>query len=430
MNEVRTIRVALAGCGTVGGGVCEIVGNRGDALAKRTGLRFQIVQALVRDRSKPRPGIDPARLTEDAEALARCRADMVVEVMGGTTTARQVVLGALQAGVPVVTANKALLAEHGAEVYAAARKSGTCVAFEASCAGGLPIVGALLHGLQGNRVSQIAGIFNSTCNFVLTQMLEAGVDFDAAVRLAQEAGYAEADPTLDISGGDTAHKLTILASLAFGADIRFDRIETTGIESLTLADLSIARDLGYACKLLGVGRCVGDELAVAVYPALVRAEHPLAGLTGTSSGVIVDGDVVGRTLYAGAGAGSLPTASAVVADMIDVAGGTAQATFDTVRMFNDQTAQPRYRPPDQVESGFYVRCRTDRMAVDALGAALRDSGVNVDRVEPVPAHDSVVAITASALRADVDRAVGCSAGGQAAAADQPVILRVHSDESC
>ena len=179
-----------------------------------------------------------------------------------------------------------------------------------------------------------------------------------------------------------------------------------------------------------VGDGLGDELAVAVYPALVRAEHPLAGLTGTSSGVIVDGDVVGRTLYAGAGAGSLPTASAVVADMIDVAGGTAQATFDTVRMFNDQTAQPRYRPPDQVESGFYVRCRTDRMAVDALGAALRDSGVNVDRVEPVPAHDSVVAITASALRADVDRAVGCSAGGQAAAADQPVILRVHSDESC
>lgn len=424
MTAEITIRVALAGCGTVGRGVCEIVGPRGDALAARTGLRFDVVRALVRDTAKPRKGVDPAIITTEVDDLVACKPDMVVEVMGGTSTARQVVLTALRSGIPVVTANKALLAEHGEEVYRTAREHETCIAFEASCAGGLPIIGALLHGLLGNRITRIAGIFNSTCNFVITQMLDGGIDYHTAVKQAQDAGYAEADPSLDVGGGDTGHKLTILASLAFGANIAFDQISLTGIDHLSPIDLKTAQTLGYRCKLLGVGQRSGDGIVLDVRPTLVRSSHLLGPLSGTSSGVLVDGDIVGQTFYAGAGAGSLPTASAVVADMITVASGAAQNTFDTARKFNDQTAAPNYVSPNGIESPFYLRFNCEPDDVDSIVAALTDAGVAVRSSQYMDAFRAVAILTQSVTL----ECVRAAARRAAIADDKPVILHVLSDD--
>lgn len=357
MSDVKTIRVALAGCGTVGGGVAEIVINRGDALAERTGLRFEIVKALVSDASKKRDvPFDSGLFTDDPCELDDVDADMLVEVMGGTDRAREVVLAALTRGIPVVTANKALLAHHGVEVYEMARKGNACIAFEASCAGGLPIIGALLRGLQANRNMSIMGIFNSTCNYILTEMLSGGATYDDALKAAQQAGYAEADPTLDVGGGDTAHKLTILASLAFGLNLDGDKVAMEGIESVELADLQIAEQLGYACKLLGIGKRFDDGMvSLSVHPTLIPHSETLAGMNGTSGAVVVHGDVVGETFYAGAGAGSLPTASAVVADMIEVASGAAQKTFERIRVHNDRTSPAKYRDSAERKYAYFIR---------------------------------------------------------------------------
>ncbi|NOX59489.1 MAG: homoserine dehydrogenase [Planctomycetes bacterium] len=400
MSDVRTIRVAMAGCGTVGGGIAEIVVNRADALASRTGLRFEIVRSLVSDASKRRDvPLASDVFTSDATNFIATDADMLVEVIGGTSTARDVVLASLAKGVPVVTANKALLAQHGAEVYQTARKANTCVAFEASCAGGLPIIGALLRGLQANRNDSIMGIFNSTCNYILSEMLDGGATYEDALRSAQKLGYAEADPTLDVGGGDTAHKLAILASLAFGLNLDVDEVETEGIANIELRDLQIAQQLGYACKLLGIGRLTDWDgkrsVSLRVHPTLVPHSNALAGMGGTYGAVVVRGDVVGETLYAGAGAGSLPTASAVVADMIDVASGAAQKTFDQICAYNDRTPAAMYVDTDDCEYAYYVRVFYDDLAVDKTKAVeqLKSSGVRWQRLEGFDSHDAVVGIT-------------------------------------
>jgi homoserine dehydrogenase len=397
MSDVRTIRVALAGCGTVGSGVAEIVINRGDALAARTGLRFEIVKALVSDASKKRNlPFDSSLLTDDPKALAGVEADMVVEVMGGTDTARKIVLAALKRGVPVVTANKALLAHHGAEVYESARQGNTCIAFEASCAGGLPIIGALLRGLIANRITSIMGIFNSTCNYILTQMLSRGASYGDALKSAQKLGYAESDPTLDVGGGDTAHKLTILASLAFGLNLNGDKVAMEGIESIELVDLQTAHELGYACKLIGIGRRFDDgTVSLSVHPTLIPHSETLAGMNGTSSGVVVQGDVVGETFYAGAGAGSLPTASAVVADMIEVASGAAQKTFEQVRLHNDRTVGATYVDSSDREYAYYVSVPFGLAGGDAnkIVERFKASDINWQRIETLTDDQSVVGIT-------------------------------------
>ncbi|GJM25747.1 MAG: homoserine dehydrogenase [Phycisphaerae bacterium] len=400
MSDVKTIRVALAGCGTVGGGVAEIVINRGDALAARTGLRFEVVKALVSDASKKRDvPFDSSLFTDDPNELAAADVDMVVEVMGGTDTARDVVLAALSRGVPVVTANKALLAHHGAEIYETARNGNTCIAFEASCAGGLPIIGALLRGLLANRNTTIMGIFNSTCNYILTQMLSGGASYEAALRSAQESGYAEADPTLDVGGGDTAHKLTILASLAFGLNLDADQIPIEGIDGIELVDLQIAEDLGFMCKMLGIGRCsevAFDPLvSLRVHPTLLPYEHELAFMDGTSGAVLVMGDVVGKTFYSGAGAGSLPTASAVVADMVEVASGAAKQTFDQVQIHNDRTPEAAYFDAGQCEYAFYIRVSIDQAGCSAQDIINKIMAVetNWQHLEEAEEYLSVIGIT-------------------------------------
>ena len=359
MKTTRKLGIALAGCGTVGAGVIEIIENRGEKLAERTGVSFEVRRILVADPTKKRPiNVDQSVYTTDPQDLCRDDVDLVVEVIGGTDTAKRVVLDALKAGKPVVTANKALLAYHGAEVYRTARENNTCISFEASCAGGLPIVGALLRGLQANENCRIMGIFNSTCNFIITEMLEKGKSYEEALSDAQAAGYAEADPALDVSGGDTAHKLTVLSSLAFGLNLDFKHVNMEGIETLDLLDLQIAKKLGYACKLLGIAERKANTVNLRVHPTFVPVQNMMASMYGTCSGVSVDGDVVGNTFYAGAGAGSLPTASAVVADMIDVATGSAKCTFEQLRIYNDLADEATYGAPGEVVSSYYLRCET------------------------------------------------------------------------
>ena len=446
MTNVRTIRVALAGCGTVGSGVAEIVVDRADELAERTGLRFDIVRVLVADLSKTRyVALDQSLFTADPAALLAAEADMVVEVIGGTETARDVVLTALEAGQPVVTANKALLALHGQEIFQTAHEHDTCIAFEASCLGGLPIVTALLRGLPANRIDALAGIFNSTCNFVLTQMLDHNVPLADAVHEAQERGYAEADPTLDINGTDTAHKLTILASLAFGLNLDFHPVVTEGIESLQLTDLRIAGELGYSCKLLGLAHRIyepgtdgeesgrpaqpSDLVSLRVHPMLVPQANPIAGMSGTSSGISIAGDAVGETFYAGGGAGSLPTASGVVADMIDVASGAAQPTFAQLRVFNDRTPPARYANPDDASTPFSVRFDIDPApaAADELEHQCRQASIPVQAVHVLKKHRAVVIIT-DPLGEGRFRDALASVTSSMDLTTEPVVLRILTDQ--
>jgi len=437
MRNTQTVKVALAGCGTVGSGVGEIIVSRAEALAQRTGLRFEVTRALVADIRRRRSAPFPADIYTDQPAdLIAARPDMLVEVMGGATTARTVVLDALRSGIPVVTANKALLALHGAEVYRTARQAGTCVAFEASCAGGLPIIGALLHGLQANRTETLMGLFNSTCNFVLSSMLDGGMSYADAVGEAQRRGYAEADPTLDVSGGDTAHKLTILASLAFARNVEFSRIALTGIDRLQLTDLRIARELGYACKLLGIGQRIAagngqpERLFLAVSPTLITLGHPLAGLNGTASGMLTYGDAVGETFYSGTGAGSLPTASAVVADMIDVATGATQATFNRLGIFNDQTPPADYLPADDMERPAYVRFTFGPDAARAqadVENAWPAAGIPRRRIHLCHQHHAVLVFTDPVTPRRLIPAVRAVAGKLALAAD-PMVLPVLEDQ--
>jgi homoserine dehydrogenase len=426
MTKPRIVRVAMAGCGTVGSGVAEIVLNRADDLAARTNLRFEFTRVLVSNPNKPRPAAIAANLvTTDPAEFAKADADMVVEVMGGTTNARDVVLNALKRGRPVVTANKALLALHGVEIFKTAREKGTCVAFEASCLGGLPVITTLLRGLQANRIDSLWGMFNSTCNFVLTQMMQQGKSFADAIRLAQELGYAEANPTLDIDGSDTAHKLVILASLAFGKRLSFDEVAREGIEKITLADLQFADQLGYAIKLLGVGRQVDGAVNLQVRPTLIAKSNPLSLLHGTYSAMVVRGDALGDTIYAGGGAGSLPTASGVVADMIEVAAGSAAPTFNTVQAYFDQTTVPQYADANELDDAFGVRFEVDHPAKAAPGIerALHAAGIPLRHMQIAEPLRTVMVYAAPTSHARLRTAVAAVALAVRLAAP-PVILHV------
>ena len=351
------IGLALLGVGTVGGGVLSLVRDGGDALAGRTGLRFDVRHAVARDPSKyadlAASGVD---VTTDAEAAVDDPAvKIVVELIGGVDRAGDLVRRALTLGKPVVTANKSLLATHGAELFALARKNGTCVAFEASCAGGLPVVNAISTGLVANRVDALVGILNGTTNVILTRMGADGLTYAAALKEAQDAGFAEADPTMDVSGRDAAQKLAILASIAFGRRVVEGQVHVEGVEAIDPVDLAFARSLGYAVKLLAIasrepstpaahGRPGhGERLSLRVHPALVPRADVLADVSGPFNAVGVYGDAAGHALFYGRGAGRGPTASAVVADLVSVATGAWPAAFAAMRTLPDLT-RPRRRP--------------------------------------------------------------------------------------
>jgi homoserine dehydrogenase len=378
------VTVGLLGLGTVGSGVARLLGEQGERVARRAGRPIDVKWIVVRDADRPRPFApegarvvtDPRRVIDDPEV------DVVVETMGGIEPTLGLVLDALAAGKDVVTANKALLAEHGPEVFAQARRSGRAVAFEGSVGGGIPIVQALGVALAANQVQALAAIVNGTCNFILSSMSREGLSYDTALKQAQELGYAEADPALDVDGTDTAHKLAILAQLAFGATVRTAQIPREGIDRLQQADIKYAAELGYTVKLLALAKLSDAGLELRVSPILVKQGTPLAEVRGPYNAIRVVGDAVGDTLFYGRGAGMLPTASAVVGDLIDVVVGRAALTARALDLWPEAAPPPRLTPARQVRSRYYLRFTiADRPGVLAsLAHSLGEHGISIASV--------------------------------------------------
>jgi homoserine dehydrogenase len=352
-----TLGIALVGCGTVGSGVAEVLLRYQDRLAARAGRLLALRRIVVRNAAKPRDPAIPRELisTDLAAAIRDPAVQVVVELIGGTTIAKQVVLDALAAGKHVVTANKAMLADAGIEVFEAARQAERTVCFEAAVAGGVPIIRALGESLAANQVTAIQAILNGTSNFILTAMAERGMGYREALAEAQKLGYAEADPTLDVDGSDAAHKLAVLAQIAFGVTAKPHEIERQGIDQLDARDIRFAHELGYTIKLLAEAWTDGTTVALHVAPVLLRHTDLLAQVRGAYNAILVHGDIVGETLYQGPGAGRMPTASSVVADLIDLAVGRAQRTFAAAQLWSRASKGFTVEPTERVRSRFYLR---------------------------------------------------------------------------
>lgn len=353
---MRPLNIGMIGLGTVGTGVAKVLIEHPERFARRAGRPIEIRRAVVRDLDKPR-GIDlpPGVLTDDVRTVIDDDSiDVAVQLMGGTEPAREVMLALLKSGKDVVTANKALIYAHGDELFRTARELGRVVAFEASVCGGVPIISGIGQSLAANQITSIEAILNGTSNFILTGMFGGKRSYDDMVAEAQRQGYAEADPAMDVDGTDAAHKLVILSQLAFGTKVPIDRFTVRGIDTLELADLLYADELGYAVKLLAVAKLADGELELHVQPTLIRRERPLAGITDVYNRVAIEGDVIGTTWFSGMGAGQMATASAVLADIIDVAVGRAALTFPHLDLWRDQTPL-KVKPANQVESRYYIR---------------------------------------------------------------------------
>jgi len=317
---VKPVQVGVLGLGTVGGGTVNVLKRNALEIARRAGREIEVTHAAARDLNKKRIcDTDGIQITIDPyDIVSNPYVDIIVELIGGDTLALELVMLAIENGKHVVTANKALIAKHGNEIFAAAQNKGVVVAFEAAVAGGIPIIKAIREGLAGNQIQWLAGIINGTGNFILTEMRDKGRDFDDVLKEAQALGYAEADPAFDVEGTDAAHKLTILASIAFGIPLQFEKAYTEGITKITQEDVLFAEELGYRIKHLGVSRKTEKGIELRVHPTLIPEKRLLANVDGVMNAVLVQGDAVGPTLYYGAGAGAEPTASAVVADLVDV----------------------------------------------------------------------------------------------------------------
>jgi homoserine dehydrogenase len=414
---MRPINAGLLGIGTVGGGTWEVLHRNADEIRRRAGRAIRIARVADKDLKKARRLVDgKAALHKNAWEVVRAPdIDIVIELIGGTGIAKDLVLEAIANGKHVVTANKALLARHGNRIFAAAQKKGVMVAFEASVGGGIPIIKALREGLAANRIEWIAGIINGTSNFILSEMRDKGLAFDAVLAEAQRMGYAEADPTFDIAGVDAAHKLTILSALAFGIPMQFARAYTEGISKLTQADIGYAEELGYRIKLLGITRRAKKGIELRVHPTLVPARRLIANVEGVMNGILVKGDAVGATMYYGAGAGSQPTASAVVADLLDI---TRLITADPehrvphLAFQPDQLSDVPILPIGEVETSYYLRMRVlDKPGVLArITRILADSRISIDAMvqkEPGEGEQRVdiVMLTHRAVEKNVDKAI-------------------------
>ena len=355
----QTVGIALLGTGVVGRGVLDILDQQRELFRSRTGLTIEVRSRVCRDLSKHHGDHGGVKATTDiAAAIADPNTQIVVEVMGGIDAARNAVVAALRAGKHVVTANKALLAEHGAELFDLAKERKVSIAFEASCGGGIPIIDALTRGLVANRIDALIGIINGTCNFILTQMAQNDWTYADALKEAQRIGFAEADPAMDVSGRDSAQKLAILATLAFNQQISEADIQLTGIDTLRADDLKFAKTLGYVIKLLGIAERAGDRLALRVHPTLVHKGDLMSDVNGGFNAISVYGHAIGHQFFYGRGAGQTPTASAVVADILGVAMGTIPHAFERLNVFPGQLKKANVLPADQVESRFYLRATT------------------------------------------------------------------------
>jgi homoserine dehydrogenase len=426
----RPLCVGLAGLGTVGAGVLTMLRTNADIVTARAGRPVAVTAVSARDRARDRGvSLSGLRWYDDPVALAHDpEIDVIVEVMGGSEgPALALVRAALAAGKPVVTANKALLAVHGAELAAEAEASGAALAFEAAVAGGIPVIKALREGLAGNRISRVTGILNGTCNYILTDMREHGREFADVLAEAQRLGYAEADPSFDVDGIDAAHKLAILAALAFGRPVAFDAVHVEGIRGVSALDIAFAADLGYRIKLLGIARQSEAGIDARVHPCMVPAAAPIGLVDGVFNAVVAEGDFVGRVMLQGRGAGAGPTASAVVADLVDVARGR------TIPVWGAASGALSSAPSVPIEAhvgAYYLRLMVvDRPGVIAdVTAALRDAGVSLESMlqrgrspgEAVPVVLVTHETSEAAMRAALERI-----GGLDAVLERPAVIRIE-----
>ena len=392
------VKIGILGLGTVGCGTISVLARNAEEITRRAGREIQVVQAAARSLNKKRDcSTGGIALTEDPnDIVTNPEIDVVVELIGGYEPALELVMKAIDNGKHVVTANKALIAVHGNEIFKAAQDKGVMVAFEAAVAGGIPIIKAIREGLAGNRIEWLAGIINGTGNFILTEMRDKGRDFADVLAEAQALGYAEADPTFDVEGIDAAHKLTILAAIAFGIPLQFDKSYTEGISNITREDVSYAEQLGYRIKHLGIARRVGDRVELRVHPTLIPERRLIANVDGVMNAVLVKGDAVGPTLYYGAGAGSDATASAVVADIVDVV--RTLTTDPTNRVPHlafqpDALADLSIMPIDDVETSYYLRMHVqDKPGVLAdITRIFGEQGISIEAlIQKEPAEGASV----------------------------------------
>ena len=414
---MKPINVGLLGIGTVGGGTFTVLERNREEISRRAGRAIAIAVVADKDLKRANEIVKGrAKVIDDATAVVDDpNIDIVVELIGGTGISKQLILKAISNGKHVVTANKALLAQHGNEIFAAAQKKGVMVAFEAAVAGGVPIIKSLREGLAANRIEWIAGIINGTSNFILSEMREKGASFDDVLKQAQQLGYAEADPTVDIEGVDAAHKLTIMAAIGFGIPMQFSAAYTEGISKLTREDIQYAEDLGYRIKLLGIAKRKANGIELRVHPTLIPAKRLIANVEGVMNAILVKGDAVGQTMFYGAGAGAEPTASAVVADLIDVARtmtADPEHRVPHLAFQPDQLSDIAILPMGEVETSYYLRLRVhDKPGVLAdITRILADLDISIDAmVQKEPnegeAQADIIMLTHRTIEKNVNAAI-------------------------
>ena len=386
-QQLRPLKVGLLGIGTVGGGTFTVLNRNQEEIRRRAGRGIEVTMVADLDTARARQVVgDAAQVVADArQIIANPDVDVVVELIGGYGIAKALVLEAIAAGKHVVTANKALLAVHGTEIFAAARAKGVIVAFEAAVAGGIPIIKALREGLTANEIQWVAGIINGTTNFILSEMRDKGLDFDVVLKEAQRLGYAEADPTFDIEGVDAAHKATLISAIAFGVPVQFDKAYVEGITKLSATDINYAEQLGYRIKLLGITKRRDTGIELRVHPTLVPTKRLIANVEGAMNAVVVQGDAVGTTLYYGKGAGSEPTASAVIADLVDIArllDAAPASRVPSLAFQHDALSTLPILPIEDVVTSFYLRLRVaDQAGVLAkITGILAEQNISIDAV--------------------------------------------------
>ncbi|MFP4385246.1 MAG: homoserine dehydrogenase [Spirochaetia bacterium] len=408
---MKTVGVALLGCGTVGSRIYHILKRDKELFEKKCGISFRITGVTGRrPESLVREKIDPGLFKTAEQNIDFRGADVVVELMGGIHPAAEAVTGALRQKKPVVTANKALLSEQGQDLISLAQKNGVTLAFEASCCAGVPVVRAITDGLSSNRIDAIFGIVNGTCNYILTRMIHQGIDYNEALKKAQEEGLAEADPALDVSGMDSAQKLTILSGLAFGGFLPLASVSVKGIDTLERMDVEFAGQLGYVVKLLAIASRIGSGICLRVRPSFITKEHPLAWVSGPFNAVSLYGGTTGHTMYYGRGAGGDPTASAVISDLISTASGMEQAKFSYIADWFKQK-EPEMHTTGEIRSRYYIR------------VLVKDQPGSLGRITTILGkHDiSIASFLQHELPESEDTADGCEFAGKV-----PIVLTTHT----
>jgi homoserine dehydrogenase len=411
----KTVKAAIVGFGTIGSGVAKILLEDADYIEAKTGIRLELARVVdVDTKTKRKVALPKGILTDNLDSVLNDKSIQIgIELVGGTKIAKDIQLKMLAAGKDVVTANKALLAKFGNELFTAAHKADKCIAFEASCAGGIPIISAMRTGLAANKIQAIYGIVNGTCNYILSSMSKKNMSFADALKQAQEKGYAEADPTLDINGSDSAHKLAILTSLAFGYEISLDDIYLEGIENIDISDIQYGREMGYTLKLLAIGQRVnGERIFLRVHPCFIASDNALARVDGPFNAVSVFGHAAGQVMFYGRGAGMMPTASAVVADIIEVAMGNSGKLFKHLKLEARNKISKHIGKIDELKSRFYIKLKVlDKPGVFAqICAILANNDISLSGVLQHEEHNAkglvpAIVITHQTLQKKITKAL-------------------------